>query len=142
MSETRKVVINACHGGYGLSWEAMQRLAARKGLVASYFPMSPDIHRKHFGETVDPMGHCIHRVIGPRVVHEWPERDDAAEFLSDDSFERDDPDVIAVVEEIGVEAASAPLARLEIVEIPADVEWEIGEYDGYEWVQEKHRRWP
>ena len=31
--------------------------------------------------------------------------------------------------------------RLGTVEIPADVEWEIGEYDGLEWVAEKHRTW-
>lgn len=26
-------------------------------------------------------------------------------------------------------------------DIPDDVEWEIEEYDGLEWVSEKHRTW-
>ena len=30
---------------------------------------------------------------------------------------------------------------LGIVEIPDGVEWEIEEYDGDEWVSEKHRKW-
>jgi hypothetical protein len=28
-----------------------------------------------------------------------------------------------------------------IVEVPADVDWYIEEYDGLEWVAEKHRTW-
>jgi hypothetical protein len=27
------------------------------------------------------------------------------------------------------------------VEIPGDVSWHIGEYDGVEWVAEDHRTW-
>lgn len=30
---------------------------------------------------------------------------------------------------------------LKVVDIPDDVEWEIEEKDGDEWVSEKHRRW-
>jgi len=30
---------------------------------------------------------------------------------------------------------------LKIVDIPDGVEWEIEEYDGMEWVAEKHRTW-
>lgn len=37
--------------------------------------------------------------------------------------------------------ASGGFASLKIVEIPDDVEWEICEYDGLEWVAEKHRKW-
>lgn len=32
-------------------------------------------------------------------------------------------------------------ADLKIVEIPPDVDWEINEYDGVEWVAETHRTW-
>jgi len=32
-------------------------------------------------------------------------------------------------------------SRLKIVEVPDDVEWEVDEYDGNEWVAEKHRTW-
>lgn len=30
---------------------------------------------------------------------------------------------------------------LEVIEIPDGIEWEICEYDGMEWVAEKHRKW-
>ena len=30
---------------------------------------------------------------------------------------------------------------LKVVEIPADVDWQICEYDGLEWIAEKHRTW-
>lgn len=53
---------------------------------------------------------------------------------------RDDPIVIGVVEELGAEANGA-YASLEVVEIPDDVDWEIEEYDGSEWVSEAHRTW-
>jgi hypothetical protein len=56
-------------------------------------------------------------------------------------LERNDPALVQVVEEL-VDAANGYLARLSIVEIPNDVEWEISEYDGYEHVVEKHRTWP
>lgn len=55
-------------------------------------------------------------------------------------IERDDPDLVAVVEELGV-SANGRFADLEIVEVPDSVVWEIGEYDGKEWVAEVHRKW-
>jgi hypothetical protein len=32
-------------------------------------------------------------------------------------------------------------ANLKIVEIPGDIEWLVQEYDGAEWIAEKHRTW-
>lgn len=54
-------------------------------------------------------------------------------------IKRDDPMLVRVVETLGGEMGFA--TRLRVVEIPADVEWEISEYDGWEHVAEKHRRW-
>ena len=53
---------------------------------------------------------------------------------------RDDPALVQIVQEIPREQGYR-LADLKIVEIPDDVEWEIQEYDGNEWVAEKHRTW-
>lgn len=53
---------------------------------------------------------------------------------------RDDPDLIDVIEEFG-ERADTSFSRLKVVNIPEDVEWIIQEYDGAEWVAEKHRTW-
>lgn len=53
---------------------------------------------------------------------------------------RANPDIVACVECLG-ECANGAHAELKVVEIPDDVEWEIEEYDGVEWVSEKHRTW-
>jgi hypothetical protein len=45
-----------------------------------------------------------------------------------------------VVEEMG-ENVNTRFSELKVVEIPNDVEWQIEEYDGAEWVAEKHRTW-
>lgn len=76
--------------------------------------------------------------------------------LSDDGFERyksfggkserayniprDDNALVKVIESMGA-AANDCFSVLKIVEIPEDVEWEIEEHDGMEWVTEKHRTW-
>lgn len=89
----RKVVINVCYGGFGLSTAAKERLA-ELGLTGPY----------NF------------------------------------DIKRDDPRLVQVVEEL-VEKAADQYAKLKIVEIPDDIEWEISEYDGNEVVEEKHRKW-
>ncbi len=55
--------------------------------------------------------------------------------------ERTDPRLIAAIEKLGEEASSGCLAKLEIVEIPDDVEWEMDDYDGIETVHELHDSW-
>lgn len=53
---------------------------------------------------------------------------------------RDDLHLVAIVELLGPKA-SGRHAQLEIVEIPDDVVWDVAEYDGREWVAERHRTW-
>jgi hypothetical protein len=48
--------------------------------------------------------------------------------------------LVEVVEQLG-EAANGKFAELKVVEIPDDVQWTIEDYDGAEWVAEKHRTW-
>jgi hypothetical protein len=58
----------------------------------------------------------------------------------DRDIARDDPYLVKIVRDLG-DGAGGGFAKLKIVEVPADVEWEIAEYDGVEWVAEKHRTW-
>ena len=53
---------------------------------------------------------------------------------------RNDPRLVEIVERLG-DAANGPYAKLRIVEIPDNVNWQIAEYDGYEHVEEVHRTW-
>lgn len=58
---------------------------------------------------------------------------------SDDNL-RTDTKLIECVETLG-EEANGRWARLAVVEIPDDVDWEIDNYDGIETIREKHRSW-
>ena len=53
---------------------------------------------------------------------------------------RADPDLVKVVQELVLEA-NDKYSDLKIVDVPDNIEWEIHEYDGAEWVAEKHRTW-
>jgi len=58
------------------------------------------------------------------------------------NFERNDPILIEVVEELGIkEASDALFSSLRIIEIPDDIEWLVEDFDGLEHVAEKHRCW-
>jgi hypothetical protein len=62
------------------------------------------------------------------------------ENIDEYSVERDDIHLIRTVIDLGEEVNNR-FSQLKIVEIPDDVDWEICEYDGQEWVAEKHRVW-
>ena len=49
--------------------------------------------------------------------------------------------LIEFIEKYGSKAASGDYAKLKVIEIPDDVEWDIQEIDGWEWIAEKHRTW-
>lgn len=57
------------------------------------------------------------------------------------NISRTNEKLIEFIEKYGSERASGMCAKLKIVEIPDDVNWEIEEYDGNEWVAEVHRTW-
>ena len=54
--------------------------------------------------------------------------------------DRSNPALVKCVEALG-DKSSGGLSNLKVVEIPDDVEWEIEEHGGVEWVTEKHRKW-
>ena len=58
----------------------------------------------------------------------------------DRDISRDDPYLVQIVQRLGM-AANGGYSNLKIVEIPSDVEWIVQDYDGAEWVAEKHRTW-
>lgn len=145
-----KVVINDCYGGFGLSYEALYRLIQMNSKVIKKMSIEEftngrlktfkDIvkedkwlkYREYKdGFYVDDFGSAMYK-------------DDYVYFLDDDrkvrSKVRSHPDLIKIVEEMG-DKASDKLSKLRIIEIPDDVKWEIEEYDGMEWVSEKHRIW-
>jgi hypothetical protein len=119
-----KVAINRCFGGFGISNEAFEKLLDRKGIAFDKVEAEED--RSFIGASYYEAGHSG--------------SDD--HYLSDYEMTQDraDPDLIAVIEEMG-DRANSFAADIAIVEIPDDVEWYIHEYDGMEHVAEKHRTW-
>jgi hypothetical protein len=120
----KKVAINKCFGGFGISNEAFEKLLDRKGIA--FDRVEPKKDWSHVGATYYEAGHA----------------GDDNYYLSDYDMiqDRADPDLIAVIEQLG-EKANAWAACIEIVEVPPDVFWHIHEYDGMEHVAEDHRTW-
>jgi hypothetical protein len=58
--------------------------------------------------------------------------------LTDWEIARDDVILVEIVERMG-KKANGNYSDLKIVEVPDEVQWEIQEYDGMEWVAESHR---
>lgn len=136
-----KVVINNCFGGFGLSEAAMRAYYGRKGVRV--FSEGGSFFTLYFDEPMPPQfvlpdGQLFMPIYHPEYqnYHDWY----SAHHLDDRGMSRDDPDLVAVVEELGAEA-SGQCASLKVVEIPDDAEWEIVEYDGNEHIAEKHRTW-
>lgn len=138
-----KVVINKCYGGYSLSPEAVEALAKRKGLEINWFDArlgrTPEFAPMTYEEA--KLGRRVkdgELVFPVPIIGNDPKADDA--WFETRPEKRDDPDLVAVVEELG-ERANGDHAQLAVVEIPDDVEYSIQEYDGIEWIAEKHRTW-
>jgi hypothetical protein len=123
-TEMQKVVINRCFGGFGISNNAFEKLLERKGIAFDKVPA-----RMSFGDRKFD----YYKAGSPQSD---------ATYLSEYEFfeQRNDPDLIAVIEEMGEESWGWA-SELAIVEIPDDVEWHIHEYDGLEHVAENHRTW-
>jgi hypothetical protein len=136
----KKIVI---HGllAFELSDLAMKKLAKRKGVKlypertsTDYILWTvPKAERTKYPED-EPSTKEMEAYYEYLFAHSW------AHLVY--SIERDDPDLVAIVEELG-KKASGEKSYLHIVEIPDDVKWEINEDDesGGEWVEEKHRTW-
>jgi len=117
-----RVAINRCFGGFGISDKAFEKLLERKGIAFE----KVENESKLMGATYYQAGH-----VG----------DDDYYISNYDHYDdRADPDLIAVIEEMG-QASWGWAAEIDIVEIPDDVKWHISEYDGLEHVAENHRTW-
>jgi hypothetical protein len=142
--DTKKVVINKCFGGFSLSYEAVMKYAEYKGF--KLYPYFND-YKSGLSEKMQKYDHNKHKE-DVFVVHYYkepfeditpPNRSEDF-YFSERDIERDDQALVAVVKELGVKA-NAQHSELKIIEIPADIEYIIEEYDGLEHIAEQHRTW-
>jgi hypothetical protein len=115
----REVVINTCHGGFSLSHKAIL------------------LYHELQGQTIHWRTTDYADVL---MYHTDPDNPETSSWR-DHTIPRDDPYLVAVVRELGGGEAGGPAAMLKIVEIPANVEWIVQDYDGLEWIAERHRIW-
>ena len=121
-----KVVINNCYGGFSLSNKACLRLVELGMKMCSNhedFDKFRVMNEPYILKFDKP-------ILGQLYSYEDTKTDNP----------RSHPLLIQVVEELG-EEADGPCAKLNIIEIPYDVKYEIEEYDGMEHVAEVHRTW-
>ena len=137
-----KVAYNACYGGFGLSPLAEHKLAAKKGVTLTWYVENSN--PKEFIKLIGPPESSAFNIqpftkdYGAR----FKEYDEGSyyypKFDNDDA--RCDPDLIAVIEELG-DKASGMFSKIKIEEIPDGAEYEIDEYDGYEKVVPPRQSW-
>lgn len=139
-----KVVINKCYGGFSLSPRAVSELARLDGKTAYFF--KSEFKGARLTTTLTPITEdeaanvwTFHAFDIPNFEYtdneEWGKH--SLESRPDD---RANPKLVAVVEMLGA-AANGQHAELEIVEIPDGVDFQVEDYDGREWISEKHRTW-
>lgn len=152
-----KIAINRCYGGFELSMKAVSRLAELEGKKAYFFKhesekYSPITEEKEaglcwFAFDIPNPNQLLKNCSGEAWTKMSTEKRIAANKLHEQhnltlgrDVERTNPLLIQVIEELG-EEANGRFAKIDIIEIPNDVEWEIDEYDGIETVHEVHRSW-
>lgn len=126
-----KVIVNRRFGSFSISERAMQMLAKKKGWF--------------YTELIDPRypesnPHILVSKTPITSIEEWDNAPEGEVITSHCTNLRTDSDLISVVESLGP-AANTLFSRLEVIEIPNDVNWHIVEYDGRERIAEDHRTW-
>lgn len=157
----KKIVINKCHGGFWLSNEAIKAYATLKQISLYFFKQDRGSQNRYtlisdqeaFNSSVFDvtpfkthalpfelsLRNCDWNDLTPEQRQAYNDMYNELSFNQHD-ISRDDEHLIQVIESLGSKA-NGHCAELSIVEIPDDVDWVIQEYDGYEWVAERHRTW-
>ena len=101
-----KVVINDCYGGFGLSEAAIDAYVKIKGLLVT--------------KEKTKFGYSLWKYPDGKILYT--------------DFERDDPALVQVVEELGKQSWGK-FSKLIILDIPAGSKYRIKVYDGLESIE-------
>ena len=119
-----KIIKNTCFGGFGLSDKACEWLIENKGWKVTEYEKDGNTLKDAEAELI---------VSTSSLGGKYWTKENRDEL-------RVNKDVIECVETLG-EKANGQCAKLKVVEIPDDVEWYIGDYDGIETIHEVHNKW-
>lgn len=125
-----KILINGCYGGFGLSNAVFEWLIKNKNwkCIEVIDDVSDEFVKQQKANCYRYSKNCKYKSL-------------AGNYYFVGKGERTNKDIIEAVETLGVEAASASLASLKIVEIPDGTNYEIDDYDGIETIHEVHQSW-
>ena len=127
-----KIAVNKCFGGFSLSQEAMEKL------VEYGMPVYDDW--ESYGSNERPEVHIV-RNKDYKGTEKMFDREYYLSHCDKQMDMRTHPLVIKVIEELG-DKANGSCASIKIVDVPREIyEVIIEEYDGTEWVSEKHETW-
>lgn len=135
-----KIAYNNCHGGFYLSDRAILRYAELKGWTVYPKIIGPQVEISYWivppGDPDRLRAIEIHTRFHSAPADElhWAIAFCKTNRLSRKDYDRDDPTLIQVIEELGPDASGTRFSELAIEEIPDGTEWGIGEYDGLETV--------
>lgn len=124
------------------SLKAYREYAKRKGIEVYRYDFGPKyIKSDKWDEEGRLFGIVLKRDYGNELPLSLPE-EARKDILTLDGSMREDPDLIAVVEELGKEANSE-FSKLVVVEVPNDVaeDYVIDEYDGIETLHKRVEEW-
>jgi len=135
-----KLVVNKCYGGFGLSPEGAEYYLSLIGKSAYFYEVTIDskIGLRYQKVNIDKVSSLLFS-ISTKDFGDEP-NDLGEGYFYDHYLKRDDPNLIKTVEDLG-KRAGGRCSNLRVVEIPDGVDWTIEEYDGREWIAEKHRTW-
>lgn len=134
-----KIVVNDGGYGFGLSPLAFKKLAELQGREIYFYVYKYNLDNYFKVNNVEDIENDMFFYPVTKDLGDIASEDDIFNYMFKEP-ERNDPLLVKVVEILG-EKANGEYAELKIVEIPDDVDWIIEEYDGAEWVSEKHRIW-
>lgn len=143
-----KIVVNKCFGGFSISKECAEYMASLGDKQAQseldewkQNQQWLDNYKKN-GEWDKDVPKNGRDMLGISARHDSPAHWYGYGYQKgfDGGYSRTSETLIKAVEDLR-DKASGQYSKLEIVEIPDDVNWEIDEYDGLESIHEKHRSW-
>jgi hypothetical protein len=138
-----KIAVNKCYGGFSLSPLATKRYGELKGIQVYFYKQTKYRFKDGCDEYVKTDNLNDNNFSIYAYTKDYGTKIKILEnecYFSNRPEDRSDPDLIKVIEELGNQA-NGRCANIKIIDIPDDVEWEIEEYDGSEWISEKHRTW-
>jgi len=142
---TKTVAINGCYGGFGLSPKATQLYLKKIGKECFFYKQTG---YKHNNEEKYEQIDIVEATETGFVVVMTKDFGPTMNTIDNDYFwyetfyeDRSNKELIETIKELGEKESSGTHAEIRLVEIPADVEYTIEEYDGIESIHEVHRSW-